>query len=215
MGEKKHINKIPPKIPGQSRENFVYVFCSLYKFIPRPIWLDDRGTGRWKWMGEVPRRTSLVPLAFPCFVHCLIGVETKNVLDYQGRAGDHFHCTVEPSPGHIRCRFMCFFRSPVTQKWLRTPFSSQFWVTRGHSGVGRWETLWSHFRVTLSHFNSFCVSVELGGRPLHKAWVEMLLSWETGRKQAKAFTQALSNLWPQKTKSQKLWIWASFNGFPY
>ena len=22
--------------------------------------------------------------------------------------GDHFHCTVEPSPGHIRCRFMCF-----------------------------------------------------------------------------------------------------------
>ena len=29
MGEKKHINKIPPKIPGQSRENFVYVFLSL------------------------------------------------------------------------------------------------------------------------------------------------------------------------------------------
>ena len=24
MGEKKHINKIPPKIPGQSREKFVY-----------------------------------------------------------------------------------------------------------------------------------------------------------------------------------------------
>ena len=32
MGEKKHINKIPPKIPGQSRENFVYVFCSLCVF---------------------------------------------------------------------------------------------------------------------------------------------------------------------------------------
>ena len=55
-------------------------------------------------MEEVPRRTSLVPLAFPCFVLRLIGWETKNVLDYQGRAGDHFHCTVEPSPGHIRCR---------------------------------------------------------------------------------------------------------------
>ena len=41
---------------------------------------------------------------FPCFVHCLIGVETEGLLDYQGRAGDHFHCTVEPSPGHIRCR---------------------------------------------------------------------------------------------------------------
>ena len=22
----------------------------------------------------------------------------------QGKGGDHFHCTVEPSPGHIRCR---------------------------------------------------------------------------------------------------------------
>ena len=32
MGEKKHINKIPPKIPGQSRETFVYVFCSLCVF---------------------------------------------------------------------------------------------------------------------------------------------------------------------------------------
>ena len=32
MGEKKHINKIPPKIPGQPRENFVYVFCSLCVF---------------------------------------------------------------------------------------------------------------------------------------------------------------------------------------
>ena len=32
MGEKKHINKIPPKIPGQTRGNFVYVFCSLCVF---------------------------------------------------------------------------------------------------------------------------------------------------------------------------------------
>ena len=32
MGEKKHINKIPPKIPGQFRENFVYVFFSLCVF---------------------------------------------------------------------------------------------------------------------------------------------------------------------------------------
>ena len=31
MGEKKH-NKIPPKIPGQSREMFVYVFSSLCVF---------------------------------------------------------------------------------------------------------------------------------------------------------------------------------------
>ena len=40
----------------------------------------------------------------PWFVHCLIRAETEELLDYQGRAGDHFHCTVEPSPGHIRCR---------------------------------------------------------------------------------------------------------------
>ena len=33
MGEKKHINKIPPKIPGQSRENFAYVFFSLCVFL--------------------------------------------------------------------------------------------------------------------------------------------------------------------------------------
>ena len=38
-------------------------------------------------MEEVPRRTSLVPLAFPCFVLCLIRVETEGLLDYQGRAG--------------------------------------------------------------------------------------------------------------------------------
>ena len=59
--------------------------------------------GQWKCMEEVPRRTSLVPLAFLCFVLCLMGVETEGLLAHQGRAGDHFHCTVEPSPGHIRC----------------------------------------------------------------------------------------------------------------
>ena len=38
-------------------------------------------------MEEVPGRTSLVPLAFPCFALCLIGVETEGLLDYQGPAG--------------------------------------------------------------------------------------------------------------------------------
>ena len=33
-------------------------------------------------MEEVPRRASLVPLAFPCFVLSLIGVETEGLLDY-------------------------------------------------------------------------------------------------------------------------------------
>ena len=31
-GGEKHINKIPPKIPGQSREKFIYVFFSLCVF---------------------------------------------------------------------------------------------------------------------------------------------------------------------------------------
>ena len=38
-------------------------------------------------MEEVPRRTSLVPPAFPCLLLCLIGVETEGLLDYQGQAG--------------------------------------------------------------------------------------------------------------------------------
>ena len=45
MGEKKHLNKTPPKIPRQSRENFVYVFfffmCffSLPTLLPVAAWL--------------------------------------------------------------------------------------------------------------------------------------------------------------------------------
>ena len=35
-GGEKHINKIPPKIPGQSREKFVYVFYSLCVFFSLP-----------------------------------------------------------------------------------------------------------------------------------------------------------------------------------
>ena len=33
---RKHISKIPSKIPGQSRENFVYVSCSLCVFFSLP-----------------------------------------------------------------------------------------------------------------------------------------------------------------------------------
>ena len=46
-------------------------------------------------------RTPCIPL----FVHCLIRVEAEGLLDYQGRAGDHFYCTVEPSLGHIWVEF--------------------------------------------------------------------------------------------------------------
>ena len=46
-------------------------------------------------------RTPCVPLFCTSFNR---GGETEGLLDYQGRAGDHFHHTVVPSPGHIRCR---------------------------------------------------------------------------------------------------------------
>ena len=37
-------------------------------------------------MEEVLHRTSLVPLAFPCFLLCSTGLEKEGLLDYQGRA---------------------------------------------------------------------------------------------------------------------------------
>ena len=52
-------------------------------------------------MGEVPRRTSLVPLAFRCFVLCLVGLETEGLSDYQGRVGI---ISIIIIYGHIRCR---------------------------------------------------------------------------------------------------------------
>ena len=41
-GEEKHINKVPPKIPGQSRETFVYVFFSLCVFFVPKVLLGKR-----------------------------------------------------------------------------------------------------------------------------------------------------------------------------
>ena len=38
-------------------------------------------------MEEVPRRTSLAPLASPCSSTSFIGVETEGLLDYQGGRG--------------------------------------------------------------------------------------------------------------------------------
>ena len=54
--------------------------------------------------------------------------------------------------------------SKVTPDPIFESFLSHFWVTLDHSGVGPRESF-------LSHFNSFCISVELRGRPLHNARV--------------------------------------------
>ena len=43
MGDKKHINKIPPKMPGQSRENVVYVFF-LFMCFCRSLFLPRTTT---------------------------------------------------------------------------------------------------------------------------------------------------------------------------
>ena len=43
-------------------------------------------------------RTPRIPL----FMLIFIGQETKNVFRLPGAGGEHFHCTVDPSPGHIR-----------------------------------------------------------------------------------------------------------------
>ena len=59
----------------------------------------------WKWNGGKSEshlaRTPCVPL------FCTLlnrGGKRRVFFDYQGRAGDHFHCTLERSPGHIQCR---------------------------------------------------------------------------------------------------------------
>ena len=53
MGENKHINKIPPKVPGQSREINVYVFFSLCVFFSLPKFKRDvLGTTRGAPLGE-------------------------------------------------------------------------------------------------------------------------------------------------------------------
>ena len=58
----------------------------------------------------------------------------------------------------------------LTQKWLWTYFRVIFESLLSHLGSlwgGTQESLLSHF---LGHFNSCCVSVELGGRPLYNVW---------------------------------------------
>ena len=49
---------------------------------PRPIWLDVWGAGQWRWLEQVPCRTSLVPLASPYFILCLIGVGKRIIQNF-------------------------------------------------------------------------------------------------------------------------------------
>ena len=61
--------------------------------------VPDNGN-EWRKFPVVPRLTSCVPLF--CSSFHLGG--NRRAFRLLGEGGDHFHCTVEPSPGHIRCR---------------------------------------------------------------------------------------------------------------
>ena len=48
----------------------------------------------------------------PMFSTLFSKAGNRKAFRLQGAGGDHFHCTVEPSPGHIRCRHPDLFRFP-------------------------------------------------------------------------------------------------------
>ena len=64
-------------------------------------------------MEEVPRCTSLAPLASPRFVLSLVGGGNRRAFRLPAAGGDHFHYMVEPLPDQIRCRI------PSTPKLLQ------------------------------------------------------------------------------------------------
>ena len=73
----------------------------------------------------------MVPLAFPYFVFCLIGVEKqRRAFRLPGAGGEHFHCTVEPSSGHIRCRK----KPPLEQSGGQKPLANSV-VLRPRRGM--------------------------------------------------------------------------------
>ena len=66
--------------------------------------VPDNGN-EWRKFRAIAR---LAPPGVPLFLHCLIRVETEGLVRLPGAGGDHFHCTVEPSPSHIRCRLLSY-----------------------------------------------------------------------------------------------------------
>ena len=49
---------------------------------------------------------------FPLFCTLFNKGGNRRVFSLPGAGGDHFHCAVEPSPGHIRGRFLDNFPGP-------------------------------------------------------------------------------------------------------
>ena len=67
------------------------------------------GAGQWKRMEEVPRRVPRSHPSRPLVLHFVFRGGNRGAFRLPGEGGDHFHCTVEPSPSHIRCRLWADF----------------------------------------------------------------------------------------------------------
>ena len=82
------------------------------------------------------------------------------------------------------------------RKWLKSDSKMRSGVTFeskiGHFGVGLPGSLLSHFWVTLGHFNSFWVSVDLGARWLHNPESTFGRSWLGGSLRARQQNQKAS-----------------------
>ena len=61
--------------------------------------VPDNGN-EWRKFRVVPRSHPLRPLVCTLFTKG----GNRRAFRLPGEGGDHFHCTVEPLPGHIRCR---------------------------------------------------------------------------------------------------------------
>ena len=78
------------------------VLKNVRTYLPQHDWttfLPDNGND-WGKFCAVPRSHPLRPLLF-CTLFNKGG--NRRALRLPGEGGDHFHCTVEPSPGHMRC----------------------------------------------------------------------------------------------------------------
>ena len=100
----------PGIIPGQSRGNFVYVFSCLGTDITgRPGYrtMEMIGGSSASYLARTP--------CVPSFCTLFNRGGNRRAFRLPGAGGDHFHCTVEPSSGHIRCRLsiqLYFFWPP-------------------------------------------------------------------------------------------------------
>ena len=62
-------------------------------------------------------RTSCAHLAYPGYVY-FNRFGSKGACSFPGATWDRFRCTVEPSPGHIRCRFLNVLRASGLLGWF-------------------------------------------------------------------------------------------------